>query len=81
MLLLLIIIKCWMLSFIVCSFFDILYLVQEKKKLLYFALLWTASHGAFLNLLLCQLTLFLSYLLFLPRGKTSSRQSSLLDID
>lgn len=53
----------------------------RKKKLLYFALLWTASHEAFLNLLLCQFTLFLSYLLFLPRGKTTSRQSSLLDID
>lgn len=76
-----------MLSFIVrvcvCdlffSFFKIFYILyKRKKKLLYFALLWTASHGAFINLSLCQFTLFMSYLLFL-KGETKSL--STLNID
>lgn len=53
----------------------------RKKKLLYFALLWTASHGAFINLLLCQFTLFMSYLLFYQGEKQLHCQTSLLDID
>lgn len=40
-----------------CVLFLIFYILY-KKKLLYFALLWTASHGAFLDLFLCQFTLF-----------------------
>lgn len=91
MLLLLIIIKCWMLSFMVCSFFFGYFIsCIRKKKLLYFALLWTASHGAFINLLLCQFMLSLSYLLlflfllfffFYQGGKHIHCQTSLLDID
>jgi len=64
MLLFWIIIKCWMLSFMVCFFFPfflMFHILYKTKKLLYFALLWTASHGAFIDLLLCQFTLFLSY--------------------
>lgn len=76
LIIIIIIIKCWMLSFIVCVcviyfffFFKIFYILyKRKKKLLYFALLWTASHGAFINLSLCQFTLFMSYLLFLKGG-------------
>lgn len=56
-----------MLSFIVRSF--LIFYIYKKRELLYFALLWTASHGAFTNLLLCQSYTFLWYLLFY-RGKT-----------
>lgn len=51
-----------------CVFFLIFYILYEKK-LLYFALLWTASHGAFLNLFLCQFTLFCR-ICFWTKGNT-----------
>lgn len=76
MIIIIIIIKCWMLSFIVCVwfifFFKIFYILYKRKKmLLYFALLWTASHGAFINLSLCQFKLFMSYLLFRGGNKVT----------
>lgn len=64
-----------------CVFFFWYFISCIRKKLLYFALLWTASHGAFINLLLCQFTLFLSYLLFYQGEKQLHCQTSLLDID
>jgi hypothetical protein len=49
-------------------FFLIFSILYKNKELLYFALLWTASHRAFINLLLCQFDAFsvvIAY--FLPR--------------
>lgn len=64
-----------------CVFFFWYFISCIREKLLYFALLWTASHGAFINLLLCQFTLFLSYLVFYQGEKQRHCQTSLLDID
>lgn len=68
-----------------CVFLFLGYFISciRRKSFLYFALLWTASHGAFINLSSCQFMLFLSYLLFLiiTMGGGVHSQTYLLDID
>lgn len=83
--LLIILIKCWMLSFTVCVSFIWYFKPCIKRKLLYFALLWIASHGAFYQPFIVPVYAFLCcricFLFYYWGGKHIHCPAPLLDID